>query len=54
MAGVGVRGFDQVLQWARGLGRERVWALQDCRHVSGSFERFLIARGERVVRVPTR
>ncbi len=28
--------------------------LEDCRHVSGSFERFLIARGERVVRVPTR
>jgi transposase len=52
--GVGVRGFDQVLQWARGLGRDRVWALEDCRHVSGSFERFLIARGERVVRVPTR
>ena len=49
---VGVRGFDQVLQWARGLGRDRVWALEDCRHVSGSFERFLIARGERVVRVP--
>src|SRR3954468_3190320 len=51
---VGARGFDQVLQWARGLGRERVWALEDCRHVSGSFERFLIARGERVIRVPTR
>ena len=51
---VGVRGFAQVLQWARGLGRDRVWALEDCRHVSGSFERFLIARGERVVRVPTR
>jgi transposase len=28
-----------------------VWALEDCRHVSGTFERFLIARGERVVRV---
>jgi transposase len=42
------------LQWARGLGREGVWALEDCRHVSGSFERFLIARGERVIRVPTR
>ena len=51
---VGARGFAQVLQWARGLGRDRVWALEDCRHVSGSFERFLIARGERVVRVPTR
>ena len=51
---VGVRGFAQVLRWARGLGRDRAWALEDCRHVSGSFERFLIARGERVVRVPTR
>ena len=53
-AAVGARGFDAVLRWARGLGPERVWALEDCRHVSGSFERFLVARGERVVRVPTR
>ena len=30
-----------------------MWALEDCRHVSGSFERFLIERGERVVRVPS-
>jgi transposase len=53
-ARVGTRGFGEVLLWARGLGADRVWALEDCRHVSGSFERFLIARGERVVRVPTR
>jgi transposase len=53
-AAVGARGFDQVLQWARTVGRERVWAVEDCRHVSGSFERFLIGRGERVVRVATR
>ena len=33
---------------------ERVWALEDCRHVSGAFERFLLVRGERVVRVATR
>ena len=39
--------------WARGLGGERVWAIEDCRHVSGSFERFLIGRGERVLRVTT-
>src|SRR5688572_15870890 len=51
---VGGRGFAALLIWARGLHGERVWALEDCRHVSGSFERFLIARGERVVRVPTR
>ena len=53
-AAVGARGFDQVVRWARRLGPDRVWALEDCRHVSGSFERFLIARGERVVRLPTR
>jgi transposase len=29
-----------------------VWAIEDCRHVSGALERFLLARGERVVRVP--
>ena len=48
------RGFGPLLIWARGLDRDRVWALEDCRHVSGAFERFLIARGERVVRVSTR
>jgi transposase len=46
------RGHEQLLAWARALGRERLWALEDCRHVSGSLERFLLARGERVVRVP--
>jgi transposase len=50
---VGRRGFAALLQWARTLDRERVWALEDCRHVSGSLERFLIERGERVLRVPT-
>ena len=51
---VGKRGFAAVLEWARGLDGERVWALEDCRHVSGSFERFLLVNGERVVRVATR
>src|ERR671912_2809040 len=51
---VGQRGFGALLRWARGLDGERVWALEDCRHVSGGLERFLIARGERVVRVSTR
>src|SRR5215203_853490 len=50
---VGARGFEALLRWARGLDGERVWALEDCRHVSGGLERFLIARGERVLRVPT-
>src|SRR5215210_4164342 len=51
---VGDRGFAAALDWARALGGERVWALEDCRHVSGAFERFLLVRGERVVRVATR
>jgi transposase len=51
---VGARGFVAALDWARGLGGERVWALEDCRHVSGAFERFLLVSGERVVRVATR
>ena len=50
---VGQRGFGAVLRWARSLDRERVWALEDCRHVSGGLERFLIAHGERVLRIPT-
>ncbi len=45
------RAFGDLLVWARGLGGERVWALEDCRHVSGVLERFLLGRGERVVRV---
>jgi transposase len=45
-------GFAELLAWARGLDAERVWAIEDCRHVSGALERFLVAAGERVVRVP--
>lgn len=45
-------GFRELLARARGIDAERIWALEDCRHVSGSFERFLVASGERVVRVP--
>jgi transposase len=45
------RSFDALLIWARGLGGERAWAIEDCRHVSGALERFLLARGEAVVRV---
>jgi transposase len=51
---VGAGGFGSLVVWARGRQGERVWALEDCRHVSGSFERFLLARGERIVRVPTK
>jgi transposase len=40
------------VRWARGLDDERVWAIEDCRHVARRFEQTLIAAGERVVRVP--
>jgi transposase len=44
-------GYRQALVWAQGLGEQRVWAIEDCRHVSASLERMLIAAGERVIRV---
>lgn len=43
----------ELLAWARTVAPdERVWAVEDCRHVSGRLERDLLAAGERVVRVP--
>ena len=45
-------GHGELLVWARGLGDEHVFAIEDCRHVSGRLERYLLPRGEVVVRVP--
>jgi transposase len=45
-------GHLDAVRWARGLGAQRVWAIEDCRHVSRRLEQALIAAGERVVRVP--
>jgi transposase len=47
-------GFGQLLEWGRKLDSERVWVIEDVRHVSGGLERFLIDRGETVVRLPPR
>ncbi len=44
-------GNGQLLEWARALDEERVWAVEDVRNVSGSLERFLVDRGETVVRL---
>ena len=44
-------GNGELVEWARGLDAERVWAVEDVRNVSGSLERFLIDRGETVVRL---
>jgi transposase len=44
-------GYLASVRWARGLDDERVWAIEDCRHVSRRFEAALTWAGERVVRV---
>ena len=46
------RGRERLLAWARELDGERLFAIEDCRHVSGRLERHLLAHGERAVRVP--
>jgi len=45
-------GSMAALRFAVGLDEERVWAIEDCRHVSARLEGALIAAGERVIRVP--
>jgi transposase len=47
-------GFERLVAWARRLDDERLFAVEDGRHVSGSLERHLIPRGEEAVRVPAR
>ncbi|MGZ6563407.1 MAG: IS110 family RNA-guided transposase [Solirubrobacteraceae bacterium] len=44
-------GHLAAVRWARGLDGERVWAIEDCRHVSRRLEQALLAAGERVIRV---
>lgn len=46
-------GALEALAWAAGLGeQERVWAIEDVRHVSARLERELIGAGQAAVRVP--
>ena len=42
----------ELLRWAERFGSERVWAVEDCRHLSRRLEADLLAAGERIVRVP--
>jgi transposase len=44
-------GTLDALRFAGELDEERVWAVEDCRHVSGRLERGLVASGDRVIRV---
>ena len=41
-----------LLSWAEQFGEQRLWAIEDCRHLSRRLERDLLGAGERIVRVP--
>jgi len=45
-------GTLQALRFAAGVDPDRVWAVEDCRHVTSRLERALLGAGERVIRVP--
>lgn len=45
-------GHLKALVWAQALAGERVWALEDCRHLTRRLEADLLRAGEAVVRVP--
>ena len=41
-----------LLSWAEQFGADRLWAVEDCRHLSRRLERDLLGAGQRIVRVP--
>src|ERR1700734_46008 len=45
-------GALNALRFAAGIEQDRVWAVEDCRHVTARLERALLGAGERVIRVP--
>ena len=45
-------GAERLVGWVGRFGGDPLYALEDCRHVSRSLESFLLARSERLVRVP--
>lgn len=45
-------GSLDALRFAVALDEDRVWAIEDCRHVSSRLEAALMAAGEHVIRVP--
>jgi transposase len=45
-------GHQRLLEWARSVDPEVDFALEDCRHVSGRLERYLVVSGATAVRVP--
>jgi transposase len=45
---------QELVEWAGSLSDARLWALEDCRHVTRALERTLQDQRERLVRVPPR
>jgi transposase len=45
-------GSEELLGWAAGLDEQRLWAVEDCRQLTGWLERQLLSVGEDLVRVP--
>jgi transposase len=45
-------GSEELLGWAEALDAERLWAVEDCRQLTGWLERQLLGVGEQLVRVP--
>jgi transposase len=44
----------ELVSWSKRVGRRRLWALEDCRHVTRGLERTLQRERQRLVRVPPR
>jgi transposase len=42
----------ELVAWSASLDPERLWAVEDCRQLTGALERQLLASGESLVRVP--
>src|ERR671923_720060 len=45
-------GSNELLDWAPVLSAQRLWAVEDCRQLTGWLERQLLSVGEELVRVP--
>jgi len=43
---------SELVAWSASLAAERLWAVEDCRQLSGALERALVGAGESLVRVP--
>ncbi len=52
VAGLTVGSARELVAWSTLLDPERLWAVEDCRQLSGALERELLATGESLVRVP--